>query len=424
MSSAPNYTPLVGFATEETNSVAGRSTVRTVAIDNELANISSSINGLNTNIKKLQRDDGKLNDGLIEPYALSEQSRSLIASGGTPKGNWVINTNYSIGDAVQYSSTVYLCITAHNSGSSFTSGLWLAISGDGSSFVSAANSAASASAAATSATNASNSASAAATSATNASNSASAAATSATNAANSIAGSIAGASQAEAEGGVENSKFMSSLRVKQAIQFFSALKGLITSSGLTQSTGKLLGRTTAATGAIEEITVGAGLTLSAGTLSNSVSNNVTSYSITNTSDITINLTDTATGIIIPNVNIPASGRLTLSIPSARFLAGGANTGNIFIGIKVNGVIYKSQYNSNGTIADSVWHATVTASTYEEWVSENGQSQTTGNIITFDVATLGIATGSQSVELILKALTTAFTLKGTARTTKMNLQVTA
>src|SRR6185503_7686814 len=43
--------------------------------------------------------------------------------------------------------------------------------------------------------------------------------------------------------------------------------GAITSSGLTQATARLLGRTTASTGAVEEITVGSGLTLAAGSLS-------------------------------------------------------------------------------------------------------------------------------------------------------------
>lgn len=43
--------------------------------------------------------------------------------------------------------------------------------------------------------------------------------------------------------------------------------GAITSSGLTMATARLLGRTTASTGAIEEISVGSGLTLSAGSLS-------------------------------------------------------------------------------------------------------------------------------------------------------------
>ena len=42
--------------------------------------------------------------------------------------------------------------------------------------------------------------------------------------------------------------------------------GAITSSGLTMATARLLGRTTASTGAIEEITVGSGLSLSAGSL--------------------------------------------------------------------------------------------------------------------------------------------------------------
>lgn len=42
--------------------------------------------------------------------------------------------------------------------------------------------------------------------------------------------------------------------------------GSITSSGYTQTTARLLGRTTASTGAIEEITVGSGLSLSAGSL--------------------------------------------------------------------------------------------------------------------------------------------------------------
>lgn len=48
---------------------------------------------------------------------------------------------------------------------------------------------------------------------------------------------------------------------------YYALKGAITSSALTMATNKLLGRTTASTGAVEEITVGSGLSLSGGTIS-------------------------------------------------------------------------------------------------------------------------------------------------------------
>jgi hypothetical protein len=45
--------------------------------------------------------------------------------------------------------------------------------------------------------------------------------------------------------------------------------GAITTSGLTMATNKVLGRSTASTGAIEEITLGTGLLLSGGTLSSS-----------------------------------------------------------------------------------------------------------------------------------------------------------
>lgn len=45
-----------------------------------------------------------------------------------------------------------------------------------------------------------------------------------------------------------------------------ATSGAVTGSGLTQTTARLLGRTTAGTGAVEEITVGSGLSLSGGEL--------------------------------------------------------------------------------------------------------------------------------------------------------------
>lgn len=46
----------------------------------------------------------------------------------------------------------------------------------------------------------------------------------------------------------------------------TAASGSITASGYTQNTARLLGRTTASSGAIEEMTVGSGLSLAAGTL--------------------------------------------------------------------------------------------------------------------------------------------------------------
>jgi hypothetical protein len=54
----------------------------------------------------------------------------------------------------------------------------------------------------------------------------------------------------------------------------AAASGSITTSGLTQATARILGRTTASTGAVEEITVGSGLSLSAGELSATASGGI------------------------------------------------------------------------------------------------------------------------------------------------------
>lgn len=88
--------------------------------------------------------------------------------------------------------------------------------------------------------------------------------------------------------------------------------GAITGSGLTMATARLLGRTTASTGAIEEITVGSGLSLSAGTLTATGSGGtVTTVSVvsangfagsvaTATTTPAITLTTSITGILKGN----------------------------------------------------------------------------------------------------------------------------
>lgn len=87
--------------------------------------------------------------------------------------------------------------------------------------------------------------------------------------------------------------------------------GAITGSGLTQATGKMLGRSTAATGAIEEITVGSGLSLSAGTLTatGSPSGSITASGYTQTTARLLGRTTAATGAI-EEISVGAS--LTLS----------------------------------------------------------------------------------------------------------------
>jgi hypothetical protein len=60
----------------------------------------------------------------------------------------------------------------------------------------------------------------------------------------------------------------------------AAASGSITTSGLTQATARILGRTTASTGAVEEIQIGSGLSLSAGELSATGGSGVTAVGTT------------------------------------------------------------------------------------------------------------------------------------------------
>lgn len=98
--------------------------------------------------------------------------------------------------------------------------------------------------------------------------------------------------------------------------------GAITGSGLTMATSRLLGRTTASNGAVEEITVGTGLTLSGGTLS--AAPNVQSVSSAAT------VTPTASNDL---VKITAQTvALTLAVPTGSPVEGQA----LMIRIKDNG----------------------------------------------------------------------------------------
>lgn len=127
MSSAPNYTPTASFANDETNTVSGRSTVKTVSLDTELANVSSSINYLNDNLKLIQRDDGNIRDNLIKPFSLSSETRALLAAGGKPKGPWATATAYAVGDMVTSGSIAYICYTAHTSSGAIDTNKFMAV---------------------------------------------------------------------------------------------------------------------------------------------------------------------------------------------------------------------------------------------------------------------------------------------------------
>jgi hypothetical protein len=82
-----------------------------------------------------------------------------------------------------------------------------------------------------------------------------------------------------------------------------AASGSITTSGLTQATARILGRTTASTGAVEEITVGSGLSLSAGELSSTVSAGIPATILDAKGDLIVaSAADTAARLAVGGTN--------------------------------------------------------------------------------------------------------------------------
>jgi hypothetical protein len=101
--------------------------------------------------------------------------------------------------------------------------------------------------------------------------------------------------------------------------------GAITTSGLTMATARLLGRTTASSGAVEEITIGTGLSLSAGSLSNSAP------------DQTVSITGAGTTVVTgtyPNFTITSNDQFVGTVTSV----GGTGSVN---GITLTGTVTSS-----------------------------------------------------------------------------------
>lgn len=134
MSAAPTYDPTTNFADDEADSLSGRSTVDTSALDAELAAVSTSVNALITNLSAIQRDDGAVRDGAVGAYALALDALALIGSATgsswNPRGAWTTATRYDPLDMVEQSGASYLCLQTNLSGTfgiDYGVGRWMVI---------------------------------------------------------------------------------------------------------------------------------------------------------------------------------------------------------------------------------------------------------------------------------------------------------
>ena len=82
MAQPPAYTITTDFSQDESNSVAGRSTVGTVALDTEMGNIESFVSAMRTNIALIQADDGTIKDDAVDLPTLATDVINYITTNG------------------------------------------------------------------------------------------------------------------------------------------------------------------------------------------------------------------------------------------------------------------------------------------------------------------------------------------------------
>ncbi len=128
MSQPTPYAPVTNFASDERDNAGGRSTVRTDRVDAEFEALEVTTSEILTNLAIIQRDDGKLADGLVEYYNLSAAARAALqATKWTARGLWATATAYAVNDMVDVNGAAYICAIAHTSGTfntDYAAGKW------------------------------------------------------------------------------------------------------------------------------------------------------------------------------------------------------------------------------------------------------------------------------------------------------------
>lgn len=85
-------------------------------VDDEFAALKLTTDEIRTNLAILQRDDGALAAGVCAATSFATDALAVMAGSWTPRGDWVTLTAYAASDVVEESSNIYVCLTAHTSG--------------------------------------------------------------------------------------------------------------------------------------------------------------------------------------------------------------------------------------------------------------------------------------------------------------------
>jgi hypothetical protein len=78
-------------------------------VDNDFANIATSVSSLVDGLAEIRRSDGRLKNGVVTPESLA----ASLKVGFTMRGTWANGTEYAAGDGVVYDSNFYSANVAH-----------------------------------------------------------------------------------------------------------------------------------------------------------------------------------------------------------------------------------------------------------------------------------------------------------------------
>jgi hypothetical protein len=121
----PSFTPVTSFSTLAQQPITTTGLPGS-ELDGEFSRASDSINQIKSRLSEIQRDDGKIRNGVVTTEALSGDVKSLFISSGANPITWSAGIEIKVGDLVSNppsSPGTYLCIIAHTSSNLFTSDL-------------------------------------------------------------------------------------------------------------------------------------------------------------------------------------------------------------------------------------------------------------------------------------------------------------
>jgi hypothetical protein len=176
-----------------------------------------------------------------------------------------------------------------------------------------------------------------------------------------------------------------------------ASSGSITASGLTQSTARILGRTTASTGAIEEIQIGSGLSLSAGELSSTVSAGIPATLLDAKGDLIVaSAADTVARLPVGGTNghvLTVDSAETLGVKWAAAAGGvGGGTGS------TDNSILRSDGTGGSTLQDSAFVIADNATASPNNTVNHASIQATGGSTNVSVSIVPKGTGALSLHV--------------------------